>query len=241
MAGRFFVKNFGEWVGDVARFVEIAKSENPGAPIFLLGHSAGGVVGCLYAVEHQDELAGFICESFAFQIPAPDFALAVFKGLGHIFPHAHILHLKNEIFSRDPKAVEAMNNDPLIAHETQPSQTLAEMVRADERIKKEFPNITLPLLILHGTADKATKYQGSQMFYDAAGSTDKTIKLYEGHFHDLLNDVDKEIVISDIKAWIDERVPANAPATMGRRRCRAPRTKQEPVRQTESSLMETRK
>jgi alpha-beta hydrolase superfamily lysophospholipase len=79
---------------------------------------------------------------------------------------------------------------------------MAAMVRADERLKKEFPNITLPVLILHGTADQATKPSGSQHFYDSAGSTDKTLKLYDGHYHDLLNDVDKEIVMADILAWI---------------------------------------
>ena len=78
-----------------------------------------------------------------------------------------------------------MNADPLIAHETQPTRTLAAMVRADERLKKEFPLMTLPVLILHGTADKATKPSGSQFFYDAASSKDKTLKLYEGHVHDL--------------------------------------------------------
>jgi alpha-beta hydrolase superfamily lysophospholipase len=166
----------------------------------------------MYTVEHQDELAGLICESFAFQVPAPDFAIAALKGLAHIFPHAHVLKLKNEDFSRDPKAVEAMDNDPLIANETQPTQTVAEMARADDRLKNEFSKITIPVLILHGTADKATKYSGSQLFYDTAGSTDKTIKLYEGHFHDLLNDVDKELVISDIKGWTDARIPAETAA-----------------------------
>ena len=87
----------------------------PASPIFLLGHSAGGVVSCLYALEHQDELAGFICESFAFQVPAPDFAIAALKGLSHLAPHAHVLKLKNEDFSRDPAVVKAMNDDPLIA------------------------------------------------------------------------------------------------------------------------------
>ena len=130
---------------------------HPGLPVFLLGHSAGGVVACLYALDHQAELAGLICESFAFQVPAPDFALAVLKGLSHVAPHAHVLHLNNAFFSRDPAVVAAMNADPLIAHETQPTQTMAEMVRADERLKKAFPPMTLPLLILHGTADKATK------------------------------------------------------------------------------------
>jgi len=199
---RFYVESFADYVTDVSTVVTLAKTRDPKLPMFLLGHSAGGVVACLYTLDHQRELAGLICESFAHEIPAPDFALAVFKGLSHVAPHAHILHLKNEIFSRDPKAVAAMNADPLIAHETQPTSTLAEMVRADERLKKEFPSITLPVLILHGTADQATKPSGSQRFYDTTGSRDKTLRLYDGHFHDLLNDLDKDVVMADIRNWI---------------------------------------
>jgi alpha-beta hydrolase superfamily lysophospholipase len=203
---RFYVQQFADYVSDAAGLVALAKSREPGLPVFLLGHSAGGVVACTYALEHQAELAGLICESFAFQVPAPDFALAVLKGLSHIAPHAHVLPLKNEDFSRDPKVVAAMNADPLIAHETQPTQTVAAMVRADERLKEEFPLITLPVFILHGTADKATRPSGSQAFYDAAGSTDKTLKLYEGGFHDLLNDTDKVTVMADVTRWVDERL-----------------------------------
>ncbi len=205
---RFYVRQFSEYVGDVAAFVRLVKGREGALPVYLLGHSAGGVVSCLYSLEHQAELAGLICESFAFKVPAPDFALAVFKGLAHVAPHAHVLHLKNEDFSRDPAVVQAMNSDPLVAHETQPTQTLAEMVRADERLEKSFPLITLPVFILHGTLDRATKPSGSQFFYDTAGSTDKTLKLYEGGFHDLLNDVGKETVMADITHWILARLPA---------------------------------
>ena len=205
---RFYVKSFTDYVSDVSSLVDLVKSREPGLPIMLLGHSAGGVVSCLYTLDYPGMVSGLVCESFAHEIPAPDFALAVFKGLSHLAPHAHILHLKNELFSRDPNVVQAMNSDPLIAHETQPTQTLAEMVRADERLKKEFPQITLPVLIIHGTADGATKPSGSQRFYDTTGSRDKTLKLYEGHFHDLLNDLDKEVVMADILRWIDARVPA---------------------------------
>jgi alpha-beta hydrolase superfamily lysophospholipase len=204
---RFYVEKFAEYVGDVAAIVNLAKSRHLGLPVYLLGHSAGGVVSCLYTLENQSELAGLICESFAFQVPAPDFALAVFKGLSHVAPHAHVLHLKNEDFSRDPKAVQTMNEDPLIAHETQPTQTLAELVRADERLKAEFPRITLPVMILHGSADKATRPSGSQLFYDAAGSSDKTLKLYDGGFHDLLNDTDRQTVMSNVLGWIMARLP----------------------------------
>ena len=203
---RFYVEKFADYVSDVSTLMTLAKAREPGLPVFLLGHSAGGVVSCIYTLEHQAELAGLICESFAHQVPAPDFALAVLKGLSHVAPHAHVLRLKNEDFSRDPQVVQAMNDDPLIAHETQPTLTVAEMVRADARLKQEFPLITLPVLILHGTLDRATKPSGSQLFFDTAGSTDKTLKLYEGHFHDLLNDVDKEVVMADIKGWIDARL-----------------------------------
>jgi alpha-beta hydrolase superfamily lysophospholipase len=204
---RFYVDDVAEYVSDVSMLIELAKKREPGLPVYLLGHSAGGVVSCSYTLDNQDKIAGLICESFAFQVPAPDFALAVIKGISHLAPHAHVLKLHNEDFTRDPKALKAKNEDPLIAHEVQPTKTVAALVRADERLKKEFPRITLPVMILHGTADKATKPRGSQMFYDKAGSKDKTLKLYEGHFHDLLNDIGKEQVMADILGWIDKRLP----------------------------------
>jgi alpha-beta hydrolase superfamily lysophospholipase len=200
---RFYVEKFEDYANDVSTLVDLAKSQNPGLPVLLLGHSAGGVVSCLYALEHQDEIAGLICESFAHELPAPDFALAVFKGLSHVAPHAHILKLKNETFSRNPEFVAQMNADPLIANEKQPTQTMAAMVRADERLKEAFPQITLPVLILHGTADKNAKPAGSKRFFEKAGSTDKTLKMYDGYFHDPLNDVGKEVVMADIQSWID--------------------------------------
>ena len=214
---RFYVDRFDDYVDDVASLVRLARSNEKAVPMFLLGHSAGGVVACLYAVEHQAELAGLICESFAFRLPAPDFALAVLKGLSHVAPHAHVLRLKNEDFSRDPKIVAEMNADPLIADEVQPTKTVAAMVRADERLENEFPLLTLPLLILHGTADKAAKDEGSRVFHERAGSLDKTLMLYEGHVHDLLRDLDREVVIGDIAQWIESRVRSEG-ADRGSRR-----------------------
>jgi alpha-beta hydrolase superfamily lysophospholipase len=205
---RFFLESIDDYLADVNALVTLAKSREPSLPVFLLGHSAGGVISSVYTLEHQAGLAGFICESFAFQVYAPDFALAVLKGLSHIAPHVHVLNLKNADFSRDPAAVQAMDDDPLIAGEVQPTRTVAELVRADERLEREFPLIELPVLILHGTADKVTKPGGSQLFFDTAGSADKTLKLYEGHAHDLLNDLDREKVMADITDWIDARLPA---------------------------------
>jgi alpha-beta hydrolase superfamily lysophospholipase len=205
---RFYVENVADYVSDLAGTVRLAKSRHPGLPVFLLGHSAGGVVSSVYVLENEAELAGFICESFAFQVPAPGFALAAIKGLSHIAPHLPVLKLKNEDFTRDPQALAALNNDPLTAHEVQPAITVAALVRADERLREEFPTITLPVLIMHGTDDRATVCRGSQFFFDTVGSRDKTLKLYDGHYHDLLNDVGKEGVMADIQGWIDSRLPS---------------------------------
>lgn len=205
---RFYVDDISEYVSDVAAVIRIAKAREPGLRVFLLGHSAGGVVSCTYALDSQSELAGLICESFAFKVPAPDFALAIIKGLSYLAPRLPVLKLKNKDFTRDPKAVQALDDDPFTANEIQPAKTVAALVRADERLKKEFPRITLPVFILHGTVDKATVPSGSRFFYETAGSKDKTLQMYEGHFHDLLNDFGKEKVMADIQSWIDQRVKA---------------------------------
>jgi alpha-beta hydrolase superfamily lysophospholipase/uncharacterized protein YbjT (DUF2867 family) len=198
----YFTETVDRYVEDVAKVVEIAKQRDPGLPVFMIGHSAGGVVSCTYALDHQQEIAGLVCESFAHEVPAPDFELALLKGLSRIAPHLHVFRLKDEDFSRDPKFVEKMKADPLVHHMAYPSSTVAALVRTDERLKQEFPKITLPVLIVHGTADKVTKPSGSQHFYERAGSSDKTLKLYEGHYHDLLNDVGKAVVMADITEWI---------------------------------------
>ncbi len=204
---RYYVESFDDYVADLQALFDLAKAREPGSPIFLLGHSAGGVIACLHTLDHPGESAGLICEDFAFELPAPDFALGVLKAISHVAPHAHSIAIKNEDFSRDPAVVQQMNEDPLIAGESQPFATMAAIVRADHRLKQAFAQITLPLLIIHGTADRAAKPSGSQHFHDQAGSTDKTLKLYDGAFHDPLNDLDKETVLADILGWLTGRVP----------------------------------
>ena len=210
---RYYVEKMEDYTDDVQKFVQTAKSENPGVPVFLLGHSAGGVVSCNYLLDHAGEVDGFICESFAYELPVPDLLLSFIKGLSYITHHTHVFSLNNKDFSRDPAVVESMNEDILIKGESQPAQTGRVLIDGARRLSDEFQNITLPVLIMHGTEDKATSPAGSREFYEKAGSTDKTLKLYEGHFHDLLNDVDKEIVMADIQNWIDERIPAQQEAS----------------------------
>lgn len=209
---RFYIDSIDDYVSDLSQAIDLGRSKHPELPLYLLGHSAGGVTAVTYALDHQDKLDGLICESFAFRVYAPNFALKLLEGASHVAPHAHVLKLKMEDFSRDPEWVAQLNADPLTKDEVQPVSTVAAFARAGERFEREFPRITLPVLILHGTADKATRPDGSQEFFDHAGSADKTLKLYDGHYHDLLNDLGREQVFGDITGWIDARLPQSQQA-----------------------------
>lgn len=220
---RFYVRRLSDYVEDVDLLVQLVKVREPSLPVFLLGHGGGGVISATYVLERQAELSGFICESLAFELAGPSFLMGAMKGASVLAPHLKVLRLKNELFSRDPRVLEQMNDDPLIARERQPTRTMAELGRADRRLKRDFQKIALPLLILHGTADKAARPHGSTTFFERAGSADKTLRLYEGRLHDLLGDYGREQVLGDILEWIAPRLSPwhRAAAAFGSREARA--------------------
>jgi acylglycerol lipase len=211
---RFHVETVDQYVSDLSQAIEFARAQDPALQCFLLGHSAGGVTSVSYALDHQDRIDGLICESFAFRVFAPDFALTLLKGASHVLPDLPALKLKMEDFSRDPAWVEELLADPYTRDEAQPVETVAALVRAGDRMEQEFGRITLPLLILHGTADKATRPDGSQEFFDHAGSADKQLILYDDYYHDLLNDIGKERVMADILGWLEAGLKPVAHAAM---------------------------
>jgi len=203
---RYYIGDYNDLIADIDLFFNIASTTHPTLPVFLFGHSAGGLFASIYALHHPTKLAGLISESFAFQVPASGFALAMINFLSHIIPHTRLVKLNNGDFSRDRAIVTTMNNDPLLAKERQPAKTMQQLLLAAEYLKKEMPEIKLPLLILHGTADSVTRPGGSEYFMEHVSSVDKQLHLYEGHYHDLINDKYHGIVFRDIARWLHERV-----------------------------------
>jgi alpha-beta hydrolase superfamily lysophospholipase len=198
---RLYAAKMIDYVDDVRAAVELAKTRHS-QPIFMLAHSAGGVIACAYALQSQNELAGLICESFALEVPASRVTLSILKGIARIAPHLGVFKLKDEDFSRDHAFVEQMKADPLISRSGYPAQTIAELARVDEQLHTDLAKITIPVLVLHGTEDHVTLPSGSKLFGEISRSPDKTVTLYQGHFHDLLNDVGKERVLGDMMSWL---------------------------------------
>jgi len=124
---------------------------------------------------------------------------------GRLFPRLRVVRLGTGMLSRDPAVVEDFRNDPLVYHGRLPCRTGAEILRAARRLRHDAEPIHAPLLVLHGTADDLTDPAGSRELCDRAASPDKTLKLYPGLYHDLVHEPEKEEVMADVVAWMEER------------------------------------
>jgi len=118
-------------------------------------------------------------------------------------PKLKTIKLDSNGISRDPEIVKLYDTDPLCYRGGIPARSGAELTRTINRIQNQMDAIALPLLILHGTADRLADPEGSKRLYAHASSNDKTVKLYEGFYHEILNDPEKERVLNDIVQWLE--------------------------------------
>jgi acylglycerol lipase len=210
----YAVVDFDEYVDDVETVAAAVQTKEAGLPLFVVGHSAGAVVALLYTLRHEHYISGVVAMSIAQELPAPGFALSAFKVLSKIVPHAPILRLRSDEFTRDQGVLASMNADPMIAGETEPLQTVAALVRAGERLQMEIAQLNVPVLFMHGSGDHAARPSGSKHLYESAGSLDKQLVIYDDVRHEPLADLGRERVLGDLLKWLDNH--ARKANTVGR-------------------------
>jgi acylglycerol lipase len=202
-------------VADVDQLVLRARTEHPGVPVFMLGHSMGGTVAIRYAVLHQERLAGLILSGPLAALEAAPAPLRLAgRVLSAIAPSLPLIAIDASAVSRDPQVVQDYRSDPLVHHGKLPARTAAELAAAIDRFPEEVATITIPTLILYGTADRLCPPAGSTMLYERIGASDKQIKAYEGLYHEILNEPERDAVLADIRAWLGARAPASSAADL---------------------------
>lgn len=212
---RAHVERFQDFVDDLAAFIERVRAETPGLPLFLLGHSMGGLMAAHYATRHPDRLAGLILSGPAVKIDhlAPPIVIAAARILSLVAPQLGIVPPDLRVISRDPNVVAAAESDPLFYHGKTRARLGYEMLRASRAIQALAPAIKTPLLVIQGDADLLVQPKGVQAFFDATASADKTIVRFPEAFHEVLNDPEGEEALALITQWIrhrasvDRRVP----------------------------------
>ncbi|MGH8781569.1 lysophospholipase [Paraburkholderia sp.] len=199
---RTWVERFDDYLHDADALVGVASRS--GAPLFLMGHSMGGAIAALYAIERSRPLAGLILSSPALAPgrDVPRWMTSLSQVISRVWPGFPALKIDASLLSRDPTVVAANLDDPLVHHGAVPARTGAELLLAMARIERGREALRVPLLVYHGTLDKLTEPDGSRAFGAHAGSPDKTLTLYEGSYHETMNDLDRDRVIDALIAWI---------------------------------------
>lgn len=198
------VDSADQLAGDMRLVAQEAAKRHPGVPMFAYGHSMGGLVALHYALANEASLKGLIVSSAALKLPETASAgqLAVVRTLSTLAPGLPVELVDEAKLVRSPQARAALAADPLIAQEKVPARSVATILNGIESARPRFSTVKLPLLILHGTADQVTNPAGSRDLAAQAGSSDKTLKLYEGALHDLLHEPEAPQVIQEITKFV---------------------------------------
>jgi len=205
---RVWINSFDEYLLDTDALLTAAKTTAPSdVPLLLMGHSMGGAIAALYAAERLadsgSKLAGLILSSAALKMPAsaPRWKLAMGGTISRFMPRFPAMTIDPAALSRANGVVEANRRDPLVHHQAIPARTVAQIAEAMARIEAKRASIKLPLFVFHGTQDALTNPDGSREFEAHAGSTDKTLLMLEGSYHETLNDLDRDRVIKALIDW----------------------------------------
>ena len=202
---RALAMRFDDYIDDFRLMAVQAQGRFPNLPVLLLGHSMGGLIAARYALRYQADLSGLVLSGAAFTIDegvAPPLKWAVHR-IARILPRAPIPRDDTDMLSTDPSVREAFRADPLNYHGPTRMRTASEIAKAGLDALERAPTLTVPLLIMHGAIDTLTSPRGTQHFYDRAGSTDKTLRIWPGMKHDIFNEVDGDTAIAYTLEWLD--------------------------------------
>ena len=199
------IDRFSHLVSDFCAFTGRCAREHPDTPVFMLGHSMGGAVAFASALRVQQTLRGLVLSAPALatdQKIGPLQELFV-RFLSVVAPNTGALALPANAVSRDPSVVARYEADPLVHHKKIPARTLVELLGAMKGFPARAHELRLPTLVLHGTADTLVPLAATRPVYQAFGTRDRVVKLYEGLYHEVFNEPERARVTADLFGWLE--------------------------------------
>ncbi|HEY7047290.1 MAG TPA: lysophospholipase [Jatrophihabitantaceae bacterium] len=198
------IDSMDKTVAGVDAVAHLAIERQPDVPAFVYGHSLGGLIALQYLTGRPIELRGAVISAPALDVSAADPVRRAASGLlSRLTPNLGVLKLDPATISRDPDVVRDYQTDPLNYLGKMRARTGAETLRTVQRMQPRLEALKLPLLVLHGTADKLVPPAATDFLEQHVGSTDLTVKRYEGGYHESHNEPGKAAVLDDIVGWLD--------------------------------------
>jgi acylglycerol lipase len=202
------IERFADYTDTLRVYTQMVKGWQTGKPMFLLGHSMGGLIASCYLLDHQADFRGAVLSAPLVKASGNISQTTILMGkiLSTLAPKMGLLALDVNGISRDPEVVKAYVNDPLVFHGKTPARLAAELLRAMQRVTEEAGKITLPFIVVQGSADKLVDPGGAQILHERARSGDKTLRIYEGLYHEVFNEPERGRILKDVETWLAEHV-----------------------------------
>ncbi|MDQ6857163.1 MAG: lysophospholipase [Candidatus Dormibacteraeota bacterium] len=201
---RAAVERFDDWITDLDSYVQDVLIDAP-RPLFLVGHSLGGLIATVYALRHQDALDGLVLSSPSVMPPAAmsPTTLRVGRFLSRWAANLPVVALRLDAVSRDPQVVDAYRSDPLVHLGKVRARTGAEILKAIDEVHREISHLRLPVLTVQGTVDLLVDPNAARWVDAHVGSPDHTLRIYEGLYHEVFNEPERDAVLEDVATWLD--------------------------------------
>jgi len=205
---RNYINSFQDYLNDLQEVLKRTRSSFPDLPLFLFGHSMGGGIVTLFTIERNPEVQGVLLSGPSVKVSdeISPFLQKISGVISAILPKLPVVKLESKDISKDPAVVKAYDQDPLNYRGGILARTGAELLKATKTITARSDVIDLPILIMHGSSDKLADVSGSEMLYANVSSQDKTLKIYEGLYHEILNEPEQDEVKTDMIAWLDAHI-----------------------------------
>ena len=207
--GRGCIRRWDEYLDDVQALLECAARDRATVPVFLVGHSMGGLVSTRFCEERPSGLRGLLLSSpfFRVKMPVPAVKRAAATVLSSLVPDLALpTDMDPGLISRDPEVVKAYVEDPLVLKKAT-TRWFTEAMGAQARALADAPSLAMPLLVIHGAADAIADPEASRRFFELAGAQDKTLRLWPELRHEILNEPEKQEVLAAFSEWIEKRLP----------------------------------
>ncbi|TVP51907.1 MAG: alpha/beta hydrolase [Mongoliibacter sp.] len=203
-----YFNDYLDYLKDIHALFEKVQNYFPSVPAFIFGHSMGGALVASYMLEYESQAAGVILSAPALKPDenVSDLLIKLSGILSFILPKLKVLKLDSNKISRDKEVVKNYNEDPLVYSDAIPARTAYQILRMIHFIKSRSNIFHWPVLLLHGTSDELTNPKGTEEFFRNITSEDKTFHRYPELYHELINEIEKELIMKDILDWIKERI-----------------------------------
>ncbi len=200
---RAHLEDYRDFLADFDAFRRVVLARHPDVPVFLLGHSMGGQIALAYALDHQADVAGLVLSAPALASDAvPKAVIPVLRMMGRLLPRLRPAGIDTTKISKDPAVVAAYQADPLV-HHGKPTLGLSLGLFDQFGVLPERARaLTIPLLLQHGAKDVLADPAGSRLLESTCGSPDKTVRWYDGLWHEIYNEPERAQPLADLREWL---------------------------------------